>query len=359
MLNEFKPDFAVSPGEVLSFELDLRGMNQQELSRRTGLTPKHIVSIIKAKSMITPETAIKLERAIGMPAEFWLNLEAHYSERKARLVEEIALSKDLGWLKKIPLASMIKLGWVKKTQDSKSQLNEILKFFGIANVHQWSDIWANLKVAYRRHGVQTSLEGISAWLRRGEIEASLIQCEPFDRNKFRAALDEIRQLTKAPLDIFLPEMKKLCAASGVAVVFVPSLPKLGVSGATRWINPNKAIIQLSLRYKTDDHLWFTFFHEAGHIMLHGKKELFLEGGNGLDQNKEAEANLFAEHELISPKDLADFIQLNQFSKTAINQFSKKVGISAGIVVGQLQHKGVIPRNYCNDLKRSFSWKLES
>ncbi|VAW51008.1 Antitoxin HigA / unknown domain [hydrothermal vent metagenome] len=66
------------------------------------------------------------------------------------------------------------------------------------------------------------------------------------------------------------------------------------SGATRWISANKVVIQISLRYKTDDHLWFIFFHEAGHILLHGKKELFLEGTNGLDEKKENEANVFAE-----------------------------------------------------------------
>ena len=69
LVNEYRPDYAVSPGEVLEFELDMRGMKQQELAKRTGLTPKHIGAIVNAKSSITAETAIKLERAIGMPAQ--------------------------------------------------------------------------------------------------------------------------------------------------------------------------------------------------------------------------------------------------------------------------------------------------
>ncbi len=87
-LNEYQPDYAVAPGEVLAVELEMRGMTQQELAKRTGLTPKHIVAIAKAKSAITPETAIKLERALGMPAEYWLNLESQYQEVLARLEEE-------------------------------------------------------------------------------------------------------------------------------------------------------------------------------------------------------------------------------------------------------------------------------
>jgi HTH-type transcriptional regulator/antitoxin HigA len=93
--NEFQPDYAVSPGEILNVELELRGMTQQELARRTGITPKHIISILKAKSVITPETAIKFERALGMPVEYWLNLESHYQEILARVAEEGQLERDL------------------------------------------------------------------------------------------------------------------------------------------------------------------------------------------------------------------------------------------------------------------------
>ena len=88
VINEYQPDYAVIPGDVLAYELELRGMIQQELAKRTGLTPKHIVSIIKGKSAITSETAIKFERALGMPADYWLNLESQYQEIQARIAEE-------------------------------------------------------------------------------------------------------------------------------------------------------------------------------------------------------------------------------------------------------------------------------
>lgn len=87
-LNEYKADYAVSPGEVLELELETRGMKQQELAKRSGLTPKHIDALINTKSAITLETAIKLEQAIGMPAQYWLNLESQYQESLARLAKE-------------------------------------------------------------------------------------------------------------------------------------------------------------------------------------------------------------------------------------------------------------------------------
>ena len=358
--NEYQPDYEVLPGDVLAYELELRGMIQQELAKRTGLTPKHIVSIIKGKSTITSETAIKFERALGMPADYWLNLESQYQEFQARVAEEVQLDKDLDFLKKIPVNPMAKFGWIKKFTDKKEQLVEVLRFLGIASVDQWDDVWPSLKIAYRKHEThEVYPEAVSAWLRQGELEASAIQCNKYDKANFRSALDAVRGLTTEPPEVFVPAMQKLCAAAGVAVVFVPSLPKTCVSGATRWVSANKAVIQISLRYKTDDHLWFTFFHEAGHILLHGKKELFLEGTNGLDVEKENEANIFAENELIPKKEFSQFIDNGAFTKASIREFANSIGIAPGIIVGNLQHnKKLLRPDFCNDLKQRFEWDIK-
>lgn len=358
-INQYTPDYTVTPGEVLEYELGLRNMSKSELAKRTGLTEKHLNTIIKGKGTvsITPETALKLERALGMPVEYWLNLEANYQETRARLAEEAQLEKDLDWLKRIPVAAMTKKGWLEKHKDKRQQLDALLRFFGIASVDQWDDLWPNVAVAYRQHDKQEIFpEAVSAWLRKGEIEAAKIRCAPFSKTGFRAALDQVRSLTEEPEPpVFVPRLMQLCAEAGVAVVLVPALPKTGVSGATRWLNPDKAIIQLSLRYKTNDHLWFTFFHEAGHILFHGKKELFIEGRNGMDQEKEEQANTFAAHELIPKKAFTEFSCRGQFSKAAIVQFAQEVGIAPGIVVGRLQHLKLLPMSHCNDLKVRYQW----
>lgn len=355
----YTPDYAVTPGEMLEYEMEIRGMTQQELVRRTGVTQKHINELLKVKAPISPAMAIKLERALGMPAQYWLNLEANYQEVLARLDEEAQLEADLDWLGQIPYRQMVKLGWIKDIKDKKERLSEILRFFAIASVKQWQQMWPNLTVAYRQTQKHEVLpEAVSAWLRQGEIEASQIACQPFDKKAFRTALDQVRALTTESPDVFIPKLIQLCADAGVAVVFVPSLPKTGVSGATRWLNKDKAVIQLSLRYKSDDHLWFTFFHEAGHILLHGKKEMFLEGTNGLANEKEEEANAFASKELIPTKALKQFIANTRLTKANIKHFANEVGIAPGIVVGQLQHAEVLPRTHCNDLKQFYKWDHE-
>ena len=79
---------------------------------------------------------------------------------------------------------------------------------------------------------------------------------------------------------------------------VKPLPKAALSGATWWLSPSKAVIQLSARHKTDDHLWFSLVHEAAHILPHSKKNVFVEGMNDDSADLEAEANEWASNFLV-------------------------------------------------------------
>ena len=354
--NQYNPDFVTPPGESLLETLEVIGMSQAEFAERTGRPKKTINEIIRGKAMITPETALQFEKVLGVPASFWINREQNYQEWLAREQEKSNLEQQLSWIENFPVKEMATMGWIEKCDNPLDTLNELLRFFGIASPQQWNAVTNDLSVAFRRStAYKAEPEIISVWLRKGEIEAQNIECEPFDAEVFRNALDEIRLLTNESPDIFVPKIRELCAKAGVAVVFVHELRKLRTNGATRWLNPNKALIQLSLLYKTDDHLWFTFFHEAGHILLHGKRDIFLEGDNQIN-DKEDEANRFSADWLIPSSAYKDFHPRGSyFSKAEINRFAESVGIAPGIVVGRLQHDERIPMRNCNDLKRKLRW----
>jgi len=353
-INKFVPDYLVTPGEVLEDYLNHLGMTQAELSDRTGLAKKTINEVIKAKSPITPETALKLERVLGRPAHFWSNLERQYQEERTRLAEKQRMKSHLKWLARVPVTAMVKLGWISGHNDKEIQLEEVLSFFGVASPDQWATVYQKHQVAYRQtKRFEVIAEAVSAWLRQGEIQAQRLSCASFDRKQFQDVLDKIRGLTREEPDIFVPELQDLCASVGVAVVFVPELPKTGVYGATRWIG-DKAVIQLSLRYKSNDHLWFTFFHEAGHIIKHRRKDVFIEG-NGVDGKEEEEADAFARDKLIPPADLRRFLKSGCPSLSRIEKFANSIGIAPGIVVGRLQHDGILPPNTGNKLKVFYRW----
>lgn len=353
--NQFVPDYAIVPGETLLDAIEALGMSQAELSERTGRPKKTINEIVKGKAPITPDTALQLERVLGVPAAFWNNLEKNYRETMARLAEQERLQEHIAWLAELPVKTMIKLGWIRSYEDKVHQLQEVLNYFGVASPDCWRDMWLGTQVAYRTSQAFESDPGaVSAWLRKGELVAREIVCTTYDETVFKAALQSIRGLTVQPPELFQEEVIRLCAAAGVAVAFVPELPKMRASGATWWPTPNKAIILLSLRYKSNDHLWFSFFHEAGHILIHGKKDVFIE--DNITNEKEEEANRFASDFLIPRQKLRSFLASSRLSKDAISRFAEELGIAPGIVVGRLQHDSHLPPSYCNDLKTRLKWQ---
>jgi HTH-type transcriptional regulator/antitoxin HigA len=357
--NLYTPDYVSPPGETLLEKIEELGMSQAELAQRVGRPKKTVNEIIWGKAAITPRTALQLERVLGIPASFWNNREQQYRQHLARKEEEMRLSNQVDWLQEFPVKAMAKMGWIQAFDDKVQQVSELLEFFGVASPEQWDAIWDPSLVAFRKTRAFRSDRGaVSAWLRKGEIEAQDIRCQPYSVKTFRQTLSGIRHLTLESPEIFHPELVRLCAEAGVAVVFVPQLPKARVSGATRWLTPDKALIQLSLRYKKDDQLWFTFFHEAGHILLHGKRDVFLEGDDANDA-KEQEADDFAARTLIPPLKLKKFLEELKPgycpSKNAIRAFANEIGIAPGIVVGRLQHDEHLPYSHCNDLKRTFVW----
>ncbi|MEA3358952.1 MAG: HigA family addiction module antitoxin [Thermodesulfobacteriota bacterium] len=361
----FKPNYTVSPGEILKETIEYQGMTQAELAQRTGRPKKTINEIIKGKAAIMPGTAIQLERVLGVPASFWNNLERNYQETIARLREDEQLQSQIKWLQSFPMAFLVKKGWLPKAKSDVEKLRTLLNFFGVAGVNEWKAIWENSEATYRRSlAFKSKPAAVAVWLRKGEVEALKIDCQPFRERAFRAALKRIRGFTGESPEVFEPEMKNLCAEAGVAAAFVPELPGTHLYGATRWIGTTKALIQLSLRGKSDDHLWFTFFHEAGHILLHEKKDIFIEAkGEGCREiggsEKEQEANHFAQDLLIPPEKYQTFLDTDRFDEPEIQRFAKDVGIAPGVIVGRLQHDQLIPYSAKNSLKKRFKFKEEN
>ncbi len=320
-----------------------------------GVRRRQSAEIINGKAAITPETALELELVLSVPASFWNARERDYRAFLARQDQERKLAQQLEWLRNFPITRMAKAGWIGRPTDKKQQLKELLQFFGVASPEQWQSVFDNCEVAFRQSSAFTSDSyALSAWLRRGMSIADQVQCAKFDKARFIDALGQIRGLTAKPVSVFVPAMKELCAAAGVVVAFVPELPKARASGATRWLTADKALIQLSLRYKTDEQLWFTFFHEAAHILLHGKRLIFLDIGKS-EGKLEDEANRWAAEFLIPNAVYDEFATLPSHSKNRIKALARSIGIAPGIVVGRLQHDGTLPHSHCNDLKRRLEW----
>jgi HTH-type transcriptional regulator/antitoxin HigA len=357
--NEYFPNEVSPPGETLQELLGSRGITQSQLAERTGKHVKNINAIIQGKEAISPTTALSLERALGVPAAFWNEREKNYRAYLARIESVERLETHVSLLKDYPIKEMAKHGWLRLSRHPVQQLEILLKFFGIASPDQLESCWTGSNVAYRHSpAFKSNPKAVAAWLRCGEIEAEKIRCKPFNRIRFERFLSEIRKLTETKPDEFAPALREGCARCGVAVVFVPEIAGTHLSGARVWMLPSKARIQLSLRHKSNDHLWFTFLHEAAHVLKHPKRMVYIDSKDCPTNRIEEEANAFARDWLIPPDRYDAFIAAKNFSAHAVVRFAESLGIAAGIVVGRLQHDGHIGHYLLNNLKQRFRWSNE-
>ena len=346
----YEPEIILAPGETLSERLEEIGMTQAELAARTGLSTKHVNQIIRGSAPITSETALRLEHATRTPARVWNNLEVAYRDYASRQEEDARFAQDIGWLAELPVRELIKRGHIKKKPaNSVAQLREVCQFFGVANRAAWEVMW-HKPTAYRTSKAFASNPGaVAAWLRIGEIKAAELECKPFSRVKLKGILADLRAMTRiSDPEKWFPKLVQMCADVGVAVVAEPEIQGARINGAARWLTPDKALVQLSLRHKWNDIFWFTFFHEIGHLLLHSKKDTFINDPD-IHSGVEQEADGFASQLLIKRKHEAELGTLATHAD--VKRFAKRIGVAPGIVVGRLQYEKRWPYSRGNDLKQ--------
>ena len=247
------------------------------------------------------------------------------------------------------MSKLIKQQCLPQRETALEKTSELLTFFGISNHKAWEGYYLKqqLKVAFRISLAHTKEPfAISAWLRKGELQAAELSAKIYSEKKFKDQLTEIKSLmAKHPSD-FLNKLQTLCLGAGVKVVYTPCLPKAPINGATRWMN-DTPLIQLTGRFKRNDSFWFTFFHEAGHILLHGKKDIFLENisYSEYDKHKEKEADDFAIKWTLTEEEEYEIINEMPLDVNDIKKFSKKFNTHPAIIIGRLQHNQILPYSF--------------
>jgi HTH-type transcriptional regulator/antitoxin HigA len=352
--HQFNPDWISSPGETILDILHERHLSAVEFAYGLGCTPQQVQGLLRGRTSVTIGIARQLVQVLGASVEFWMSRDYHYRQEIVRLH-----AADEEWLAELPLGDMIRFGWLSPAPRKPDEAESCLRFFGVPNVLAWRRAYANLQgmVAFRTSpSFESDPASVAAWLRQGEIEGQRVECNPWDRERFRKSLEGIRSLTreKHP-SVFIPKLRRICAISGVALAVVRAPHGCRASGATRFLSGTKALLLLTFRHLSDDQFWFTFFHEAGHLLLHGERGFFIEGVGAPATKEEQEANEFSGSTLVPTQFRESLLALPTDSREVI-KFARRRGVSPGIVVGQLQHYQRIERYQLNGLKRRFRWE---
>ncbi len=344
--NQYFPSVVFHPGETLAEKLEEMEMGPKEFALRTGKPEKTIIAVLNGKSSITPDMAVLFEHVTRIPANFWMNHQRGYDEYIAREKRKTVIREAVAWAKQFPLADMIKKGWLPQVSTIEEKTMEMLAFFGFSNHTAWEDYYfkQQLKVAFRISLAQTKEPyAISAWLRKGELQAAALEANDYSEKKFKEALPELKAIMANHPEGFFNQLQNICLEAGVKVVHTPCIDKAPISGSTRWLN-DTPFIQLTGRYNRNDSFWFTFFHEAGHILLHGKKDIFLEKVeySEKDKEKEKEADAFACKWTLTEDQEQEIIETASLTEADIRAFAKKFNTHPAIIIGRLQHKDLMP-----------------
>ncbi len=349
--NQFFPSIVFHPGETLAEKLDELNMGRNEFAIRTDKPEKTIHAVIKGESSITPDMAVRFEHVLKIPAYFWLKRQSDYDEYVIREQRRTELEKTIEWAMRFPLSTMIKNQWIPDCATKEEKTGALLDFFGLSNHIAWEKYYLlQASASNFRLSLASAKDpyAISAWLRRGEIQSQDLTAKSFSAETFKSILPAIKKLMYEEPSHYFKKMQELCTKAGVKLVYTPCLPKAPASGSTRWYKGNP-LIQMTGRYNRNDSFWFSFFHEAGHILLHNKYDIFLEKIEyaGMIPDKEKEADDFAikwtlsktqEKEIIS-----SFLQSKSLAE-AVVLYSKKFETNPAIIVGRLQHLGLIGRD---------------
>ncbi|MBQ5961123.1 MAG: helix-turn-helix domain-containing protein [Firmicutes bacterium] len=338
---------ATPPGATIKEQLNDRGMSQKEFAARMDMSEKHISKLINGEVQLTPETSVRLEMVLGVPAKFWNNLEAIYREKIIKAEAENAMDADIEIAKQFPYSEMAKFGWVPETKVAQEKAINLRRYFEIVELSLLGNEQIT-RIACRRLAITKKSDlALMAWAQEAKIKARDIQTAPINIKGLISAIPEIRKMTVLKPKEFCPQIKRCLADCGIALVFLPHLKGSFLQGAS-FMDGSKIVVGLTARGKDADKFWFSLFHELAHIALG-----HIGQSHGTSEDDEKAANDWACDTLISADDFEVFRRDRDYSERRVIQFAKAQGIAPGIVVGRMQRKGIIKYSMLNNLKEKY------
>ena len=352
-----KPDWVSPPGNTILSIIEERELTIEQFASQIGQSATTAQRILDGSQVIDSLVARQLTRALGASENFWLARE-HDFRASVATPEDINVTSLDTLLEKLPMSDMQKFGWIKKRRSKEDQIAECFSFFDVSTLAQWQGKYENAfqQAAFRRSIAHSSCEiATTAWLRQGEIETQYDQVSDWSPEALADQIPHFKRLTwfKSPL-LFLPSLKDLMAEAGVKFAIVRAPKGCTASGAVRILSDGTPHVQLSFRYLSDDQFWFSLFHEVAHLLLHYEKMPILEQPEALEDECEMEANDYAARIIVPIQHYEEFLSLGG-SRFPIISFAKKVGVAPGLIVGQMQHQGIIRYNQMQRLKRRYQW----
>ncbi|MEZ4232414.1 MAG: ImmA/IrrE family metallo-endopeptidase [Polyangiaceae bacterium] len=349
----FEPTWASPPGETIRRWLRSTGESQHTLAGRLNLDLMATAALLAGARPIDQTIAASLAGCVGGSVDFWLQRELDFREGVER--------QQANAYAELACADLVKWGLIPRTANRRDQVLASLRFLGAETLHDWRQQRMDLVRAARlktSETFSTSQDALAVWLRAGDVLGEQRPCGKYNPDAVNKALPELRKLSTLHNPSKMVErLSASCTSLGIVLILLPSPKNCRATAAIRMNSKGNPILQMSLRHKTNDHFWFAFFHELGHLLLHSPDFAYVD--EECEQSdmatEEREANAFAASTLVPPHSQPTLSSLPIESKAVI-RFAQKIGVAPGIVVGQLEHLGRVRHGRLNALKRTVSWQ---
>ena len=331
------------PGILLAEELEARKLTQAEFSSIIDRPARTVNEIINEKRSITPETAEIIAAALGTSPDMWLALQAEYDlfvldKKRENKVDEVRERSELYDL--FPFSDLVRREYISGSKNVAELKKQIKDLLGLNSIDEFS-----------------SLGGASMRVGNGDIISSYVQTWVLLGKKIASSMDNVGDYKKDALVEFAKEIKDYSRKEedgikevleklleiGVRVVVLPHFTKTRADGAACWLEQNKPVILLSLRYDRIDNFYFTLLHEIGHILLHPNSSVPLvdvDIYSAKTDEKEIEANEFA-LEMLGFKNISSELEAIDLSPLSIKKKSREIGVHPGLLIGHLQHERIL------------------
>lgn len=354
----YRDIMAFHPGYYVAEIIEDMGVTQAEFAVRMGTTSKTVSQLVNGQANISNDLAQKLSTMLGTSIEFWLNLQTAFDEKVIEINKAKATDEQAEIVAVIDYSYFVKLVNLPVARTVREKIDNLCSFFRIADLRilRQNDFLVNF-----RTGIATvedkNIINSRAWLQTALNVAARIETAPFNADKLKAYIPEIRTMTLQDPDVFLPRLREIFSECGVAFVLLPYLKNSGINGAVKWINQDRVVLAMNDRRLNADTFWFSLFHEIKHVLQQKTKTVFVSSSKqemkAMDEKLEEEADIFAQNTLIPIRDYRQFAPSKYTSDAEIIAFAKKIGIHPGVVAGRLQHDHIIAQNRCSSLKEQY------
>lgn len=354
-INQYNSPIAIHPGEHIKEIIEDMDVTQSEFANRLGVTNKYLSDLINGKAGITEDKAERLARMFGNSMLYWLNLQSNYDVAISSIATQELLETECNLLVQVDFELLVKLGLVKNEKSKTEKVKQLRSLYRVASLQNLNTIYS---AAFRKslNTKKNNSFGISAWLQTCEILTKNKKTCNYNKNNLSTSINAICKMTILEPYVFMPQLNKLLLECGIILILLPHFSGTGISGATKWLSCDTAMVSMSSRGKDADKFWFTLLHELYHVLQEHKKEVTISFEDNTSDEDETEqlANEFAANSLIPYNELQKFLKNAPLTKNEILSFAEQIGIMPGIVVGRLQHDGLISYNTFNYLKQKYT-----